>query len=86
MIGHPSTPRLIEMIREYGGDYFDVTDEDSLTEAYTAIDEREAVRMELRHRALKVPIYSRFLLIAMGLLAVGIPVGFVTEVVWGTGP
>lgn len=86
MIGHPSTPRLIEMIREYGGDYFDVTDEDSLTEAYTAIDEREAVRMELRHRALKVPIYSRFLLIAMGLLAVGIPVGFVAEVVWGTGP
>lgn len=86
MIGHPSTPRLIEMIREYGGDYFDVTDEDSLAEAYTAIDEREAVRMELRHRALKVPIYSRFLLIAMGLLAVGIPVGFVAEVVWGTGP
>ena len=86
MIGHPSTPRLIEMIREYGGDYFDVTDEDSLTDAYTAIDEREAVRMELRHRALKVPIYSRFLLIAMGLLAVGIPVGFVAEVVWGTGP
>ncbi|GIT67220.1 MAG: hypothetical protein Ct9H300mP25_06920 [Acidobacteriota bacterium] len=37
MIGHPSTPRLIEMIREYGGDYFDVTDEDSLTEAYQAL-------------------------------------------------
>lgn len=86
MIGHPSTPRLIEMIREYGGDYFDVTDEDSLTLAYEAIDEREAVRVELRHRALKVPIYSRFLLIAMALLAVGIPMGFVAELVWGTGP
>ncbi len=86
MIGHPSTPRLVEMIREYGGDYFDVTDEDSLTLAYEAIDEREAVRVELRHRALKVPIYSRFLLIAMALLAVGIPLGFVAELMWGTGP
>ena len=86
MIGHPSMPRLIEMIREYGGDYFDVTDEDSLTRAYEAIDEREAVRVEMRHRALKVPIYSRFLLMAMALLVVGIPLGFVTELVWGTGP
>jgi hypothetical protein len=86
MIGHPSTPRLIEMIREYGGDYFDVTDEDSLTEAYQAIDEREAVRVEQKHRALKVPIYSRFLLLAMGLLAVGIPMGLVAELLWGTTP
>jgi hypothetical protein len=86
MIGHPSTPRLIEMIREYGGDYFDVTDEDSLFEAYQAIDEREAVRVEQRHRALKVPIYGRFLLLAMGLLVVGIPLGFVAELLWGTGP
>ena len=86
MVGQPSTPRLIEMIREYGGDYFDVTDEDSLTEAYQAIDEREAVRVEQKHRALKVPIYSRFLLLAMGLLAVGIPMGLVAELLWGTTP
>ena len=86
MIGSPSTPRLIEMIREYGGDYFDVTDEDSLLRAYEAIDEREAVRVEMKHRALKVPIYSRFLLLAMAFLMVGIPTGFVTELVWGTGP
>ena len=86
MIGHPSTPRLIEMIQEYGGDYFDVTDEDSLAQAYQAIDEREAVRVELKHRALKVPIYSRFLLVAMALLAVCIPLGFVSELLWGTAP
>ena len=86
MIGNSSTPRLIEMIREYGGDYFDVTDQDSLEQAYAAIDEREAVRVELKHRALKVPIYSRFLLIALALLAVGIPMGFVAELFWGTGP
>ena len=41
MIGHRTTPRLIELIRDYGGDYFDVTDEDSLARAYEAIDERE---------------------------------------------
>ena len=86
MIGHPSTPRLIEMIREYGGDYFDVTDEDSLKEAYEAIDEREAVRVEQRHRALKVPIYARFLLVAMAFLVIGIPAGLLAELVWGTTP
>ena len=83
---HPSVPQLVSQIQEYGGDYFDVTDEDSLSKAYQAIDEREAVRVELRHRALKVPIYSRFLLVAMGLLAVGIPMGFVSELLWGTSP
>ena len=87
MAGHPaSTPRLIEMIREYGGDYFDVTDQDSLTRAYEAIDEREAVRVEMKHRALKVPIFSRFLLAAMAMLVVGIPMGFLAELFWGTSP
>jgi hypothetical protein len=83
---HATVPQLVAQIQEYGGDYFDVTDEDSLLQAYQAIDEREAVRVELRHRALKVPIYSRFLLVAMGLLAVGIPMGFVSELLWGTSP
>ena len=86
MIGRSSTPRLIEMIREYGGDYFDVKDQDSLARAYEAIDEREAVRVEMKHRALKVPIYSRFLLVAMAMLIVGIPMGFVSELLWGTSP
>ena len=87
MVGRPSsTPRLIEMIREYGGDYFDVTDQDSLSRAYEAIDEREAVRVEMKHRALKVPIYSRFLLAALAMLVVGIPMGFVAELFWGTTP
>ena len=83
---HPTVPQLVAQIQEFGGDYFDVTDEDSLARAYEAIDEREAVRVELKHRALKVPIYSRFLLVAMGLLVVGIPMGFVSELLWGTSP
>ena len=78
--------QLVGQIQEYGGDYFDVTSEDSLMRAYEAIDEREAVRMELKHRALKVPIYSRFLLVAMALLVVGIPMGFVSELLWGSCP
>ena len=86
MFGRSSTPRLIEMIREYGGDYFDVSDQDSLTRAYEAIDAREAVRVEMKHRALKVPIFARFLFIAMAMLVVGIPVGFVSELLWGTSP
>ena len=86
MVGRSSTPRLIEMIREYGGDYFDVTDEDSMTRAYEAIDEREAVRVEMKHRALKVPIYGRFLFAAMAMLIVGIPVGLASELLWGTTP
>ena len=53
-------PPLIEQIRSYGGDYFDIRDAASLSKAYQAIDAREAVRYEVRHRALKVPIYPRF--------------------------
>ena len=44
------------------------------------------MRVELTHRALKVPIYSRFLLVSLALLVVGIPAGFVAELLWGTHP
>ena len=79
-------PSLIDSIREYGGDYFDVTSEDGLQQAYQAIDERETVAVPLSHRALRVPIYSRFLLISLALLVIGIPVGFLAELVWGIHP
>ena len=82
----PELPALIAMTREFGGDYFDVTDQDSLDRAYEAIDEQEAVRVEVSHRAQRVPIYSRFLLVSMVLLVVGIPAGFVAELLWGTNP
>jgi hypothetical protein len=77
---------LIEMIREFGGDYFDVTDADSLSRAYEAIDEAETVSVQLSHRAVRVPIYPRFLLISMALLVVGIPAGLVAELMWGVHP
>ena len=80
------TPQLIETIRDFGGDYFDVTDQDSLIRAYEAIDELEAVRVELTHRAIKTPIYPRFLLVSLALLVVGIPAGFLAELIWGTHP
>jgi hypothetical protein len=79
-------PELIEGIREFGGDYFDVTDQDSLDRAYEAIDEQEAVRVEVSHRAQRVPIYARFLLLSMVFLVVAIPAGFVAELLWGTHP
>ncbi len=82
----PELPALIAMTREFGGDYFDVTDQDSLDRAYEAIDEQEAVRVEVSHRAQRVPIYARFLLVSMVLLVVGIPAGFVAELLWGTNP
>ncbi len=81
-----NTPRLVEQIRNYGGDYFDVTDTDSLARAYQAIDEREAVRVEVRHRALRVPIYGRFLLVGLVLLLMAIPLGLISELFWGTDP
>ena len=63
-----------------------MTDQDSLDRAYEAIDEQEAVRVEVSHRAERVPIYARFLLLSMVLLVVGIPAGFVAELLWGTNP
>ena len=80
------TPPLVETIRTFGGDYFDVTDQDSLSRAYAAIDELEAVRFELTHRAVKTPIYPRFLLVSLALLVVGIPAGLLAELLWGTHP
>jgi len=81
-----NTQALIDTIRDFGGDYFDVTDADGLVRAYQAIDEAETVQVSLSHRAVKVPIYPRFLLISMMLLLVGIPTGFVAELIWGTQP
>ena len=81
-----NTQGLIDMIRAFGGDYFDVTDSDGLARAYEAIDDAETVSVELSHRAIKVPIYPRFLLISMAFLLVGIPAGFVAELLWGTNP
>ena len=81
-----NTQGLIDMIRAFGGDYFDVADADGLARAYEAIDNAETVPVELAHRAVRVPIYARFLLIAMALLVVGIPAGFLAELVLGTNP
>ena len=81
-----NTQGLIETIREFGGDYFDVTDSDGLQRAYEAIDEAETVQVQLSHRAVKVPIYPRFRLISMALLVVGIPAGFVAELIGGIQP
>ncbi len=81
-----NTQALIDTIREFGGDYFDVRDADGLQRAYEAIDDAETVQVQLTHRAVKVPIYPRFLLISMALLVVGIPAGFVAELIGGTHP
>ena len=81
-----NTQGLIDMIRAFGGDYFDVADADGLARAYEAIDNAETVPVELAHRAVRVPIYSRFLLISMALFVVGIPAGFLAELLWGTSP
>lgn len=81
-----NTQGLIDLIRAFGGDYFDVADADGLARAYEAIDDAETVPVELSHRAVKVPIYARFLSIAMVLFVVGIPAGFVAELMWGTNP
>ena len=81
-----AVPELVEQIRGYGGDYFDVSDPESLQKAYEAIDTREAVRFQVTHRAFKVPIYPRFLLVGMTLLLVGIPLGTLAELFWGTDP
>ena len=43
----------------------------------------KTVRMEVTHRAQRVPIFSRFLLVSMALLVVGIPAGFVAELLLG---
>ena len=83
---HPTVPRLVEQLRAYGGEYFDVRDPTSLARAYAAIDAREAVRYQVTHRARKVQIYPRFLMVSMLLMLVALPLGLVGEQFWGTDP
>ena len=63
-----------------------MTDQDSLNRAYEAIDRQEAVRRVVSQRVQRVPIFTRFLLVSMALLVVGIPAGFLAELFWGTAP
>jgi hypothetical protein len=86
MLPRQSPPPLVERIRSYGGDYFDITDPRTLSKAYEAIDARETVRYEVRHRALTVPIHTRFLVASLALLLIVVPAGLVTELLWGTYP
>jgi hypothetical protein len=82
----PTVPRLVEQLRAYGGEYFDVREPTSLAKAYAAIDAREAVRYRVVHRARKVPIYPRFVIGSMLLMLMAVPLGLVGEQFWGTDP
>jgi hypothetical protein len=85
--GVPSgSPMLIQKIREYGGDYFAERDPEGIAKAYRAIDAREAVRYEVKHRAVQVRIYQRFVAVGLALLLAAALTGFAGEVLWGTYP
>jgi hypothetical protein len=86
MLRHEGPPPLVERIRSVGGDYFEITDPRMLSKAYEAIDAREAVRYEVRHRALTVPIHTRFLVASLALLLIVVPGGLLAELLWGTYP
>jgi hypothetical protein len=86
MLAPQGLPPLVDQIRAYGGEYFDARDPDALARAYAAIDAREAVRYEVRHRALRVPIHDRFLVTSLMLLMLVIPAGMIAELVGGTYP
>ena len=58
----------------------------SLARAYAAIDAREAVRYEIRHRALRVPIHGRFLVASLVVLLAAIPAGMLAELFGGIYP
>ena len=40
----------------------------------------------MKHRALRVPIYERFLLVGIVILLMAIPFGLISELFWGTDP
>jgi hypothetical protein len=86
MLRQEGPPPLVDRIRDHGGDYFDTRDPGSLAKAYAAIDAREAVRFQVRHRALRVPIHERFLAASLVLLLLVIPAGMIAELFGGTYP
>jgi len=55
-------PELIKLIKRYGGEYFDVSDEKSLKRAFEHIDKFETLKVEKKRKVFTVPIFQKFLL------------------------
>ncbi len=72
-------PEFAQTIRNYGGEYFDVTNENSLKRAYQAIDKLEASKIEIVKKSYKLPIFRDFIFIGIVLMALAILVLLVIE-------
>ena len=60
-----SPPEFAQRIREYGGEYFDVADENSLKRAYESINKIESTEIEITRKSFKLPLFQNFILMAI---------------------
>lgn len=62
-----NVPEFAERIREYGGQYFDIIDENSLKQAFEAVDALEKVKIETTKKVFKINLFQLFLLVTVFL-------------------
>jgi hypothetical protein len=72
-----STPEFANRIKDYGGEYFDVSDATSLKRAYEAIDRLEAVEIEITRRIFTFPIFQKFILASVLIIFCAIFIGLI---------
>lgn len=65
-------PEFVKRIRDYGGEYFDVSSRASLIRAYEAIDKLEAVKVEITRKSFKFPIFQKFIFVSFVIMVVSI--------------
>lgn len=72
-------PELALRVREYGGEYFDVTDSNSLKRAYAAIDKLESVEVEITEKIFRWPVFQMFILGAVAVMLLAVIIALVME-------
>ncbi|MDP3792964.1 MAG: hypothetical protein Q8Q89_04550 [bacterium] len=70
-------PEFARRVRDYGGEYFDVSNETSLIKAYEAIDRLEVVKVEITRKSFKFPIFQKFILISTLIMVIAILIALI---------
>lgn len=70
---------LLQEVISSGGRYFPISSPDSLLKAYREIDRLEKTKIEISKKIYRVPVFYKFIFIAVSLLITIIPLGIIVS-------
>jgi hypothetical protein len=71
-------PAFARQVDQYGGKYFDITNQDSLERAYQEIDRFQPLQIKNVRKTFRVPLFQDYLLVAVLILVISIPLIIIT--------